>query len=53
MSIIGGAIIPPLTGLLSERIGGIQHGMLAPALCFSVCLGFAIVVNRLRGDAPS
>jgi MFS transporter, FHS family, L-fucose permease len=51
MSIIGGAIIPPLTGLLSERIGGIQHGMLAPALCFSVCLGFAIVVNRIRGDA--
>ena len=53
MSIIGGAIIPPLTGLLSERIGGIQHGMLAPALCFSVCLGFAIVVNRIRGDASS
>jgi MFS transporter, FHS family, L-fucose permease len=51
MSIIGGAIIPPLTGMLSERIGGIQHGMLAPALCFSVCLGFAIVVNRIRGDA--
>jgi FHS family L-fucose permease-like MFS transporter len=51
MSIIGGAIIPPLTGLLSERIGGIQHGMLAPALCFSVCLVFAIVVNRIRGDA--
>jgi FHS family L-fucose permease-like MFS transporter len=51
MSIIGGAIIPPLTGLLSEQIGGIQHGMLVPALCFSVCLGFAIVVNRIRGDA--
>jgi FHS family L-fucose permease-like MFS transporter len=51
MSIIGGAIVPPLTGLLSERIGGIQHGMLAPALCFSVCLGFAIVVNRIPGDA--
>jgi FHS family L-fucose permease-like MFS transporter len=53
MSIIGGAIIPPLTGLLSERIGGIQHGMLAPALCFSVCLGFAVVINRIRGDAAS
>jgi FHS family L-fucose permease-like MFS transporter len=50
MSIIGGAIIPPLTGLLSEQIGGIQHGMLVPSLCFSVCLGFAIVVNRIRGD---
>jgi FHS family L-fucose permease-like MFS transporter len=53
MSIIGGAIIPPLTGLLSERIGGIQHGMLAPALCFTVCLGFAVAVNRIREDASS
>jgi FHS family L-fucose permease-like MFS transporter len=53
MSIIGGAIIPPLTGLLSERIGGIQHGMLAPAVCFSVCLGYAIVVDRIRGDTSS
>jgi FHS family L-fucose permease-like MFS transporter len=53
MSIIGGAIIPPLTGLLSERIGGIQHGMLVPALCFSVCLGFAIMVNRIRRDPAS
>jgi MFS transporter, FHS family, L-fucose permease len=53
MSIIGGAIVPPLTGLLSERIGGIQPGMLAPALCFSVCLGFAMVINRNRGDASS
>jgi MFS transporter, FHS family, L-fucose permease len=51
MSIIGGAIIPPLTGLLSEQIGGIQHGMLAPALCFSICLGFAIMIHRIRGDA--
>ena len=51
MSIIGGAVIPPLTGLLSERIGGIQHGMLVPAMCFSICLGFAIVVNRNRQDA--
>ena len=53
MSIIGGAVVPPLTGLLSERIGGIQHGMLVPALCFTVCLGFAIVVNRIRGDTSS
>jgi fucose permease len=51
MSIIGGAIIPPLTGLLSERIGSIQHGMLAPAF-LSVCLGFAIMVNRIRNASP-
>jgi FHS family L-fucose permease-like MFS transporter len=49
MSIIGGAIIPPLTGLLSDRaLGGIQHAMLVPAVCFVVCLAFAAMVPRMR-----
>jgi FHS family L-fucose permease-like MFS transporter len=48
MSIIGGAIIPPLTGLMSDRIGGIHHAMIIPALCFSVCLVFGLKVQGLR-----
>jgi len=46
MSIIGGAIIPPLTGLVSDRIGGIHHAMIIPALCFSVCLAFGLKGSR-------
>jgi FHS family L-fucose permease-like MFS transporter len=53
MSIIGGAIIPPLTGLLSDRLTGIRHAMIVPALCFMICLAFAIMVPRMRrNNAP-
>jgi MFS transporter, FHS family, L-fucose permease len=48
MSIIGGAIVPPLTGLLSDRFTGIRHAMIVPALCFAVCLGFATMVSGMR-----
>ena len=51
MSIIGGAAIPPLTGLMSDRIGGIHHAMIIPALCFSVCLAFALRVQGLRRNS--
>lgn len=51
MSIIGGAIIPPLTGLMSDRIGGIHHAMIIPALCFSVCLVFGLKVQGLRRNS--
>jgi MFS transporter, FHS family, L-fucose permease len=49
MSIIGGAIVPPLTGLLSELFGGIHTAMFVPALCFLICTGFALlfpIINR-------
>ena len=42
MSIIGGALIPPAMGLLADRLGGAQHIMIAPAVCFAVCLWFAL-----------
>ena len=51
MSIIGGAVIPPLTGLMSDRIGGIHHAMMIPALCFSVCLAFGVRVQGLRRNS--
>jgi FHS family L-fucose permease-like MFS transporter len=51
MSIIGGAIIPPLTGLMSDHIGGIHHAMIIPALCFGVCLLFGLKVQGLRRNS--
>jgi MFS transporter, FHS family, L-fucose permease len=47
MSIIGGAIIPPLTGVLSERMGGIHRAMVIPAACFLVCTLFALIFPRI------
>jgi len=51
MSIIGGALVAPLTGLLSEHVGGIHVAMAVPALCFLVCTGFALGFPRLSRRA--
>lgn len=55
MSIIGGALIPPLMGLMSDTVGGIQHAMLIPMVGFVVCGIFAIVVPKMltgeKGEA--
>ena len=40
MSIIGGALIPPAMGLISDRIGGVHHMMAIPMLCFAAVTGF-------------
>lgn len=46
MSIIGGALIPPAVGLFSDAVAGIQLAMLVPALCFIVCVAFAVRVLK-------
>lgn len=46
MAIIGGAFVPPLMGLMSDTIGGIQHAMLIPMIGFIVCAVFAVVVPK-------
>ena len=46
MAIIGGALIPPLMGLLSDTVGGIQHAMLIPMIGFAVCALFAMAASR-------
>lgn len=41
MAIIGGAVVPPAMGLMSDHFGHLQYAMALPALCFAVCLAFA------------
>lgn len=53
MSIIGGALIPPAMGLVADRVGGVQHMMLVPMVCFAVCVVFAFKVDRVRGEVPA
>jgi MFS transporter, FHS family, L-fucose permease len=48
MSIVGGAILPPLLGIISDRTGSIQNGYIVPMLCFAVVLWFG-----LRGHKKS
>jgi FHS family L-fucose permease-like MFS transporter len=46
MMILGGAIIPPLQGKLSDLIG-IQKSFVIGGLCFAYLAVFAIVVSRI------
>lgn len=41
MSIVGGALLPPVLGLISDITGSIQYGYVVPLTCFSVILLFA------------
>lgn len=40
MAVVGGAVIPVLTGFMADRIG-LPHSFLVPALCYLVIFGFA------------
>ncbi len=40
MSIVGGAVMPPLMGWISDSTGNIQTGYIVPLLCFVVVLYF-------------
>jgi FHS family L-fucose permease-like MFS transporter len=41
MAIVGGALLPPVLGLISDLTGNIQYGYVVPLICFSVILLFA------------
>ena len=42
MSIVGGALLPPVLGFISDVTGNIQNGYVVPLICFSVILLFAV-----------
>lgn len=41
MAIVGGALLPPVLGLISDITGNIQYGYTVPLVCFLVILLFA------------
>lgn len=41
MAIVGGALLPPVLGLISDVTGSIQYGYVVPLICFAVILLFA------------
>ncbi|AII53513.1 sugar MFS transporter [Hymenobacter sp. APR13] len=48
MAIVGGAIIPPLMGLLATHGGGIRVAFVLPALCYAYLLFYALNGYRVR-----
>ncbi|EIL92291.1 L-fucose:H+ symporter permease [Rhodanobacter spathiphylli] len=47
MAIVGGAIIPPLQGLLADHIG-LQHAFFLPLLCYLYIVFYGLRGSRIR-----
>lgn len=52
MAIVGGAVVPPLMGLLSDA-SSINIAMLIPAACFAVVMLFGWIARRDEVAAPA
>ena len=52
MSIVGGALLPPLLGIISDKTGNIQNGYVVPLICFAVILLFSVNVQRVKISQP-
>lgn len=52
MSIVGGAALPPVLGLISDKTTNIQNGYIVPLVCFLVILIFALAnrVSQTKGE---
>lgn len=51
MAIIGGALFPPLVGLIADREGSIQAGMIVPLISFLVVTTFGLLLASGQGWA--
>ena len=51
VAIVGGAVIPPLTGYVADQLGSLQLALIVPALCYLVIAGFGFYAHRNRSAA--
>jgi len=52
VAIVGGAVIPPLTGGLADR-GGLHFALILPALCYAVILAYGVYARRPLGSVSA
>ncbi len=45
-AIVGGAIIPPLTGLLADSSGSLHFALVLPAICYALILAYGLYARR-------
>ena len=45
VAIVGGAVIPPLTGALADH-GGLHFALVLPALCYAIILAYGVYARR-------
>ncbi|HWU04271.1 MAG TPA: glucose/galactose MFS transporter, partial [Novosphingobium sp.] len=46
VAIVGGAIIPPLTGKLADVSGSLALSLVVPAVCYVIIAGFGLYARR-------
>jgi FHS family L-fucose permease-like MFS transporter len=46
VAIVGGAVIPPLTGWLADVSGSLAFALVLPALCYALIAGFGVFARR-------
>jgi FHS family L-fucose permease-like MFS transporter len=46
VAIVGGAVIPPLTGWLADISGSLAFALILPALCYALIAGFGVFARR-------
>ncbi|MCP1373947.1 L-fucose:H+ symporter permease [Dyella lutea] len=51
MAIVGGAIVPPLLGVIADRFG-LQHAFILPLLCYAYIVFYGASGSRVRDNAP-
>ena len=49
-AIVGGAVVPLLTGALADRSGSLQFALLLPALCYGVIAAYGLYARRAAPD---
>nr|WP_315472057.1 sugar MFS transporter [uncultured Sphingomonas sp.] len=45
-AIVGGAIIPPLTGKIADVTGSMQFSLTLPAICYAIILAYGLYARR-------
>lgn len=50
VAIVGGAVIPPLTGHLADLSGSLSFALTLPALCYAIIASFGIYARRPAQD---
>jgi MFS transporter, FHS family, L-fucose permease len=48
VAIVGGAVIPPLTGFVADQLGSLQLALIVPALCYVIIGAFGGYAHRRR-----
>jgi MFS transporter, FHS family, L-fucose permease len=51
VAIVGGAVVPPLTGWVADIVGSLQVALIVPALCYLVIAAFGLYAHRNRASA--